>query len=83
MKRWSGPSIDGQVINTLSGHPRIENGHKADENQVSKTSGSCSRVKFAPAARASARFVASSIVLPTTQFFPSVVCVREQGGKKW
>lgn len=70
--------MDDRTPNTLSGHPRIENGHKADENQVSKTSGSCSRVKLAPAARAFARFVASSTVLPTTQFFPSVVCVREE-----
>lgn len=31
---------------TLSGHPNIENGNKADENQVSKTSSSCLSVIF-------------------------------------
>lgn len=31
---------------TISGHPKIENGNKADENQVSKTSSSCLSVIF-------------------------------------
>lgn len=31
---------------TLSGHPNIENGNRADENQVSKTSSSCRSVIF-------------------------------------
>lgn len=67
-----GAPTNERGVNALSGHPRIENGHRPDENQVSKTSGSCSREKLAPAARTLARSVASSVVLPTTQFFPSV-----------
>ena len=74
MTRSLGAPINDQGVNTLSGHPSIENGHRPDENQVSKTSESCSRAKFAPAARTFARSVASSVVLPTTQFFPSVSC---------
>jgi len=31
-------------IHTLSGHPKIENGKRAEENQVSNTSGSCSTI---------------------------------------
>jgi len=31
-------------IRTLSGHPKIENGKRAEENQVSNTSGSCSTI---------------------------------------
>lgn len=51
---------------------------------MSKTSWSCSRVKLAPAASAFARSVASSTVLPTTQFVPPVACVREGGkGRNW
>ena len=38
MTRPLGPSINNQGVRTLSGHPRIENGHKPDENQVSNTS---------------------------------------------
>jgi hypothetical protein len=45
----------------------MEKGHKADENQVSKTSSSCSSVNLRPAANFSALAVASSAVLPTTQ----------------
>jgi len=67
-------SINERDVNTFSGHPRIENGHNPDENQVSRTSGSCSRSNLAPAARTLARSVASSMVLPTTQFLPSVAC---------
>lgn len=51
----------------------IENGQRPDENQVSKTSSSCSRVNGAPLAKTLARFVASSRVLPTTQFLPSLI----------
>jgi hypothetical protein len=38
MTRPLDPSTNDQDVYTLSGHPRIENGHKPDENQVSKTS---------------------------------------------
>lgn len=58
-------------MQTFSGQPSIENGHKPDENQVSNTSSSCWRVKGFPPARFSARWVASSSVRPTTQFAPS------------
>ena len=58
---------------TFSGQPMMENGHKAEENQVSSTSSSCSRTKVLPAAKAFARSVASSSVRPTTQFLPSLV----------
>lgn len=69
-----GVSMNERDVNTLSGHPRIENGHRPDENQVSRTSESCSRENLVPAARTLARSVASSMVRPTTQFFPSVAC---------
>lgn len=78
MTRPLGTPINEQEINTLSGHPSVENGHSPDENQVSKTSESCSRAKSAPAARVFARSVASSMVLPTTQFFPSVTCTTSE-----
>lgn len=58
---------------TLSGQPMMENGHRAEENHVSSTSSSWSRVKLLPAASTSARLVASSSVRPTTQFLPSLV----------
>lgn len=51
---------------TLSGHPMIAKGQRPDENQVSRTSSSCSRVYFLPLATLSARAVASSRVRPTT-----------------
>jgi hypothetical protein len=50
---------------TLSGQPMIENGHRPDENQVSRTSSSCSSINFLPPASAVARCVASSRFLPT------------------
>jgi len=52
---------------TLSGHPMMAKGQRPDENQVSRTSSSCSRVYFLPLATLSARAVASSRVRPTTQ----------------
>ena len=64
----------GMRRHAFSGHPRIEKGHSPDENQVSRTSSSCSSSKFFPLAITLARSVASSAVRPTTQYFPSLVC---------
>jgi hypothetical protein len=60
---------------TFSGHPRMENGHNPEENQVSSTSSSCSRTNFFPFASVVARDVASSSVRPTTQCVPSFGCL--------
>ena len=49
----------------------MENGHNPEENQVSRTSSSCSRVNLAPPASFLARSSASCTFRPTTQFFPS------------
>jgi hypothetical protein len=59
---------------TFSGQPRIEKGHRPDENQVSRTSSSCSKVYLRPAADASALASASSRVRATTQLASSAVC---------
>ena len=58
----------------------IPNGQRPEENQVSRTSSSCSRVKLVPLARTLARSVASSNVLPTTQFLPSLTWFGDVGG---
>lgn len=63
-------------MQTFSGQPSIENGHKPEENQVSSTSSSCWREKGFPPASFSARWVASSSVRPTTQFLPSAGCSK-------
>ena len=61
----------------------MENGQRPEENHVSSTSSSCSRVNLAPLATFSARSVACSNVRPTTQFLPSVAwnaTVSHSGG---
>lgn len=73
-------SCHGTVILTFSGHPTVENGQRPDENQVSRTSSSCSKVKFLPfvRSRAFAFSRASASVLPATQLAPSEVYVADR-----
>ena len=49
----------------------MANGHRADENHVSRTSSSCFKVNGRPLASTLARAFASSMFRPTTHLFPS------------
>ncbi len=59
---------------TFSGQPMVEKGQRPEENHVSRTSSSCSKVYFRPLALFSASTCASSNERATIQFLSSAVC---------